>query len=393
MKQTQPASKKPGAKDSKPKIPPLDTSKDSPDGGKKSAKPPTKPSKRSASSKGSSVYVKSNVGEKPVAAFTGAQDSGDILEKAMLLANSSLSNLRDIKELDERKRDKYTREIAQLKQELKEKNLIIEKLESAYNGGKDNFQKILDDKTTQIQELTEEINMMKALADKPKAGEVQRLRVELMKLKKLYMTESNRKAKLYKAKLRLMLIQLEALRRNYNSIVINMSLLKQEFELQWTKLRDKVKRKLLKYKPLIADLRTQNASLRKELISSKAYAGPLQRLQAKYDEIRKKLRLSPKEVRAENYKEKLAEATAKVSQLEKELDERSYMEIQWGQEVDKWKEGFAELVNDKEKAEEKWNEIKEDIGEKLKEDRKRTDDKIITLNQTVEELSKYLPPQ
>eukprot|EP00826_Nyctotherus_ovalis_P023258 TRINITY_DN1788_c0_g2_i2.p2 TRINITY_DN1788_c0_g2~~TRINITY_DN1788_c0_g2_i2.p2 ORF type:complete len:212 (+),score=61.42 TRINITY_DN1788_c0_g2_i2:86-721(+) len=196
MKQTQPATKKPSTRETKPKAPPPDTSKDSPDSSKKPAKPPTKPGKRSASSKGASVYVKSNVGEKPVAAFAGgAQDGGDILEKAMLLANSSLSNLRDIKELDERKRDKYTREIAQLKQELKEKNLIIEKLESAYNGGKDNFQKILDDKTAQIQDLTEEINMMKALADKPKAGEVQRLRVELMKLKKLYMTESNRKAK------------------------------------------------------------------------------------------------------------------------------------------------------------------------------------------------------
>jgi chromosome segregation ATPase len=332
--------------------------------------------------------VKSSGGEKPVGAFSGTGDNSDMLEKAMLLANSSLSNLRDIKELDERNRDKLTRKIVQLEQELKEKKLIIEKLESVYNGGKDNFQKILDDKTVQIQELTEEINMMKAVADKPKVGEVQRLRVELMKLKKLCATESNRKTKLYKAKLRLMLMQLEALRRNYNSIVINMSMLKHEFETQWTKLRDKVKRKLHKYKPLIAELRKENGNLRKELISSKAYSGSLQRLQAKYNEIRKRLKLNTKDVKAEKYKEKLAEATAKVSQLEKELDEKSYMEIQWGQEIEKWKQGFSELVNDKQKAEEKWKEIKEDITDKLQEDRKRTDEKILTLNQTVEELSK-----
>jgi len=370
---------------------PLDISKDSPSISKRTLPklPPTKADKRPASNRGSSAYVNPSRNRKSMGTFSGSEDNSNILERAMLLANSSLSGLRDIKELDERNRDKLTKRITQLEQELKEKKLIIEKLETVYNGGKDNFQKILDDKTTQIQELTEEINMMKAMADKPKVGEVQRLRVELMKLKKLYATESNQKAKLYKTKLRLMLMQLEALKRSYNSIVINMSTLKHEFKIQWSKLRDKVKKRLHRYEPLIAELKKENANLRKKLISSKAYSDPLQKLQTKYDEIRKRLKLNPKDVKGEEYKEKLAEAKERVSQLEKELDEKSYMEIQWEQEVERWKEAFSEIVSNRQKAEEKWKEIKENIGEKLKEDRKKTDDKIITLNQTVEELSKH----
>eukprot|EP00826_Nyctotherus_ovalis_P028620 TRINITY_DN22592_c0_g2_i1.p1 TRINITY_DN22592_c0_g2~~TRINITY_DN22592_c0_g2_i1.p1 ORF type:complete len:225 (-),score=69.45 TRINITY_DN22592_c0_g2_i1:6-680(-) len=110
----------------------------------------------------------------PKATRSGATS---IVEKAVLLANSSLDSLREIREMDEKKRDKLLREIALLKQELREKNLKIEKLESASTGGKDNFQRILDDKNDQIHSLTAEVSALRELAEsKAKKGEMQRLR-------------------------------------------------------------------------------------------------------------------------------------------------------------------------------------------------------------------------
>eukprot|EP00826_Nyctotherus_ovalis_P040913 TRINITY_DN4069_c0_g1_i2.p1 TRINITY_DN4069_c0_g1~~TRINITY_DN4069_c0_g1_i2.p1 ORF type:complete len:175 (+),score=61.46 TRINITY_DN4069_c0_g1_i2:173-697(+) len=98
-------------------------------------------------------------------------EAKDILVKAAVLANNSLDSLREIKEMDEKKRDKLLKEIAQLRQELREKNLRIERLESAYTGGQDNFQRILDDKNAQIQDLTAEVFMLRDLAEnKPKKG-------------------------------------------------------------------------------------------------------------------------------------------------------------------------------------------------------------------------------
>ena len=218
------------------------------------------------------------------------------------------------------------------------------------------------------------------------------IHVELMKLKKLYRDETNRKAKFYKAKIRLLLMQLEALKRNYNSIVINMALLKKEFETQWMKLRDKAKRRIFKYKPLVNNLRKENAKLRRDLISSKAYAGPLQKLQEKYEGIRKKLNLDGKHAKVdkEASKEKLEDATAKVSQFEKELEEKGYLESLWIEKVNKWKDDFAELIQDKAKAEQKWNNVKNDITGGFNEDQKKNEEKIVMLNQTIEELGNLI---
>lgn len=315
----------------------------------------------------------------PKGARSGATS---IVEKAVLLANSSLDSLREIREMDEKKRDKLLREIALLKQELREKNLKIEKLESAFTGGKDNFQRILDDKNEQIHSLTAEVSALRELAEsKAKKGEMQRLRAELMQMRKAHRFSQILKAKAFKSKIHELQMQLDNVRRGQMSISTHTALMKKEVTMHLYQLKKKLKLKFLRLTSLIEALRRENFNLRQELIAAKAT--PLRELHKRHEE--QKRRDAP---HSRPGAEKPRPKSEKLADLEKKLGEKRFQNEQWGVELDLLKEKFDELVKDKDVAENKWADIKEALTRRMEEERKTMEDKNALLAQEVEELSK-----
>jgi len=305
-----------------------------------------------------------------------------IVEQAVKLANSSIDSLKEIREMDEKKRDKLLREIALLKQELREKNLKIEKLESAFTGGKDNFQKILDDKNDQIHNLTTEVLALRELAEsKAKKGEMQRLRAELMQLRKAHKFHQNLKAKAFKSKIHGLQIQLDNVKHSLMSISTYNALMKKEMNMQMYQLKKKLKSKFLRLTYLIDALKKENYNLRQELVAVKAT-----RLRDfhKRDEEYKKGHTHGTRLGMEKVKPK----SDKLIDLEKKLGEKKFQNEQWTAELDKMKTRFDELVKDKDTAESKWAEIKKELTKKMEEERKNMDDKNELLTQAIEELSK-----
>lgn len=315
----------------------------------------------------------------PKAVRSGATN---IVQKAVLLANSSLDSLREIREMDEKKREKLLREIALLKQELREKNLRIEKLESAYTGGKDNFQRILDDKNEQIHNLTAEVTALRDLSEsKVKKGEMQRLRAELMQLRKTHRYSQNLKAKQFKSKIHELQMQLDNVRRALMSTNTHTALMKKEVTMQIYQVKKKLKLKFLRMTSLLEALRRENYNLRQELIAAKAT--PLKEFHRRHEDSKKKDAPESK-----FGMEKVKPRSEKLIDLEKKLGEKKFQNEQWAAELDKMKERFDELVKDKDIAENKWADIKEELTKRLEEERKTMDDKNELLTQTVEELSK-----
>jgi len=313
-------------------------------------------------------------------------EAKNILEKAAIIANNSLDSLREMKEMDEKKRDKLLKEIAQLKQELREKNSRIERLESAYTGGQDNFQRILDDKNAQIQDLTAEVFMLRDLAEnKPKKGELQRLRAELLRAKKAHRDNVNLNAKAYKGRVHSLQSQLEVLKRNYMRVSISTSILKREITAQMNQLKLKLKRKFLRLSSLVETLRAENSNLRKDQIFIKAYEGPLKQFRKKYEEIKETV---PETMEPGTGIEKSKYKIGRVSELEKKLDQKKHQNEQWAQELDKWKDNFDDLIKLKEESQ--WDDTRDNMVAKIREERKIINDKIALLNQTIEELSKSL---
>lgn len=344
--------------------------------------PPANPPRAPSSGKGPSIERVATPGM--LAGTKSVQtEAKNLLEQAAALANNSLDSLREIKEMDEKKRDKLLKEIMLLKQELREKNLRIERLESAYTGGQDNFQRILDDKNALIQDLTAEVFALRDLAEnKPKKGELQRLRAELLRAKKAYRDSVNLNAKAYKGRVHSLQTQLEMLKRNYMGVSIHTSILKREIAAQMNQLKLKLKRKFLRLSSLIATLKAENANLRKDQIYIKAYEGPLKQFRKRFEGTREDMPESSAE--AERAKPK----SGKLSELEKKLGQKKFQNEQRAQELDKWKDNFDELIKPKEEVQ--WDDTKDITVTKIKEERKTMNDKIALLNQTIEELSKDL---
>ena len=205
-----------------------------------------------------------------------------------------------------------------------------------------------------------------------------------MRQKKLDKDSINIKTKSYKSRIRTLHIQLDAIKRGFISIAGNTDLMKREVSGKIKQLKEKLRRKFIKSNSLLNTLRRENGDLRKEIISFKAYSGPIQDIYKKYEEFKESEAsdiLEPKIVSV-----KIQSKSEKLLELEKKFDEKKSQNIQWAQELDKWKVNFDELLKDKDTAERKWGDIKENMVSKIKEERKVMNDKIALLNQTIEEL-------
>jgi len=226
----------------------------------------------------------------------------NILEKAMLLANSSLDSLKEIKISKEKAQNEQLREIIELREELEKKNLLIQQLEAGYADGKLNFQKILDDKNSHIRELTGEIKSLRQL--------VENSDLRGQRLDKQGMYDIRALKKKFNTRLKASKMKLEEIKRTINSTEINVSTLQQATKRQFKHLNEQIKRRSLNSESLISILRKENTDLRKELVQVKAY------LAVKDNKVPKTELMNE---RLKKIESALKEREVKSKQLEQEL--------------------------------------------------------------------------
>lgn len=251
-------------------------------------------------------------------------DAKNILEKAMLLANSSLDSLKEIKERDEKKQNAQLREIMELREELEEKNLLIQQLQADCGDGKVSFQKILDEKNAKIRELASEVKALRLLESREFESALceQQLGCDARRL--------------FRSKLKALLVQVDEVKRMHSSVEVHVSVLQKTTDVHLNQLNEKIKRKLLKSEPLIAIIEKENSELRKELAQLKIHLG---------SKNSKAQRVNEGMLGAEPVSEKLlmleASLKEKSRQLEEELIKGGHLT---SAKVDRLKEEKVDLL-------------------------------------------------
>ena len=326
-------------------------------------------------SPGKEVYVKSFGSPTPPTTDTAPKDTKEILESASGLTTSSLDNLREIRDMDEKNRERFAEENAKLMKELQE----AKETSTKHEHEKSTLQQIIEDKNGRISTLEEKLGTMRERQENEEAER---------KLRKEQIASC-------KEKIPAMSTAFNSLKEGIKPITEGYADFINQLTTQMLQLKEKIQKVSAdeaKAQEEIKELKEDREKLAKKIDDyDQVHEKDLETLKTECEAIHAELKAErikvTEAVKAKDeYKSLFEEENVKSAELKKKLEDKTYEGAQWKHEVDKWRENFIQLKQDKEKVEQKLAAEKEEIIGKQMKEQEEYAKKVSELNHTIQQL-------